>query len=89
MQSSEVLGSRGSLETQIKDENIMHDLFTILVVAVLFFILTYIYFLPSIFAFKRQHPNRIAIFILNFFLGCTLVGWGVALYWALNGADSK
>lgn len=62
----------------------MHDLVGMLLVFALAAIAFSFYFLPTILAFKRNHPNRIAIFILNFFLGCTLIGWCVALYWALS-----
>lgn len=44
--------------------------------------LAVIYFLPWIVAGARKHPNRVPIFILNLFLGATLVGWAVALAWA-------
>ncbi|WP_394748437.1 superinfection immunity protein [Spongiimicrobium salis] len=54
----------------------------ILIVIVLF------YFLPSIIALFRAKPNTIAIMALNLFLGCTLVGWVVALVWSLS-ANSK
>jgi Superinfection immunity protein len=43
-----------------------------------------IYFLPTIVAFSRQHHNSAAIMALNLFLGCTVVGWVVALCWALT-----
>src|SRR5437660_1260147 len=36
------------------------------------------YFLPSIIAFSR-HQQEGMVFVLNFFLGWTLVGWVVAL----------
>ena len=39
------------------------------------------YFLPSILADRREHSRLVPIFILNFFLGWTLVGWVVALMW--------
>ncbi len=38
-----------------------------------------IYFLPTIVAFKRKYKNRMSVFIINLFLGWTLVGWVVAL----------
>ena len=38
------------------------------------------YFLPTLVGRKRR--NGLAIFILNLFLGWTLVGWVVALAWA-------
>ena len=43
-----------------------------------------IYFLPSIIAFARKRPNAAAIFVLNFFLGWSLIGWVVSLVWALT-----
>ena len=42
------------------------------------------YFLPSIIAFARSKRDTIAITILNFFLGWTMIGWVVALVWALK-----
>ena len=41
-----------------------------------------LYFLPSILGAQKR--NAIAIFVLNLFLGWTLVGWVVALVWALS-----
>jgi hypothetical protein len=46
-----------------------------------------IYFLPSIIGHKKV--NRGAIFALNFFLGWTLVGWVVALVWALTVEEPR
>jgi Superinfection immunity protein len=37
------------------------------------------YFLPSIVALARSKRNTLPIFLLNLFLGWTLVGWVVAL----------
>jgi hypothetical protein len=46
---------------------------------------TLIYFLPpTIIAFVRGHHSRIGIFILNFFLGWSGLGWIVALVWSLS-----
>jgi hypothetical protein len=42
------------------------------------------YFLPSIFAFARNKRDTTAIVLLNFFLGWTMVGWVVALVWAVK-----
>ena len=44
--------------------------------------LLWIYFLPTFFAHKFKNRNSQAIFILNFFLGWTLIGWVVAAVWA-------
>ncbi len=40
------------------------------------------YFIPTIVAYYRHKDNFMAILLLNFFLGWTLVGWVVALVWA-------
>ena len=45
--------------------------------------LVILYFLPTITALVLQHENDIAgIFLVNFFLGWTIIGWWVALIWA-------
>jgi hypothetical protein len=46
------------------------------------FFLFGLYFLPTIIA--RHHPNRPSIFIVNLFLGWTLVGWVISLAWAVS-----
>ena len=40
------------------------------------------YFLPSIIALARSKRDLLAIFLLNFFLGWSVIGWIVALIWA-------
>jgi len=40
------------------------------------------YFLPTIIALIKSKRDTLAIFLLNFFLGWTLIGWIVALVWA-------
>ena len=42
------------------------------------------YFIPSIVAFRRRHVNRMSIFLVNFLLGWSLVGWVIALVWAFK-----
>jgi hypothetical protein len=43
-----------------------------------------IYFLPSIIALARSKRDIAAIFVLNFLLGWTAIGWVIALVWALK-----
>lgn len=45
-----------------------------------------IYLLPTIIVAIRGANNGCAIFLTNFFLGWTLIGWIVALIWALASA---
>ena len=44
------------------------------------------YFLPFIIALVRSHTNKTAVFMLNMFLGWTLIGWVVALVWSFKNA---
>jgi hypothetical protein len=41
-----------------------------------------LYFLPSIIALARNKRDTLAIFLLNLFLGWSVIGWIVALVWA-------
>jgi hypothetical protein len=50
--------------------------------AILFALLAFVYFLPSIAGWRKR--NAVAIVALNLLLGWTLVGWVVALVWALT-----
>jgi Superinfection immunity protein len=42
------------------------------------------YFLPSIIALARSKRDIAGIILLNFFLGWTMIGWIVALIWAVK-----
>lgn len=46
-----------------------------------------LYFSPTLVAFHRRHPNRVAIFVLNLMLGWTVLGWVGALVWAHTGPE--
>jgi len=41
-------------------------------------LILYVYFAPSL-VVNSQSKNRVSVFILNLFLGWTLLGWIVAL----------
>ena len=43
-----------------------------------------VYFIPAIIGFKRDHANKVAILMLDIFLGWTFVGWVIALVWAFT-----
>jgi hypothetical protein len=47
------------------------------------------YMLPTIIAAVRSRSNTGSIGVLNFFLGWTLIGWVVALSWALAFDSNK
>ena len=42
------------------------------------------YFQPSIIAIARSKRDIAGIVLLNFFLGWTMIGWVVALVWAVK-----
>lgn len=42
-----------------------------------------VYFIPFNIANSKNHPQKVAIFVLNFFAGWTFIGWLVALVWAV------
>lgn len=45
-----------------------------------------LYFLPTIIVATRGAHNGCGVFLTNFFLGWTLIGWIVALIWALSSS---
>jgi len=49
-----------------------------------FFIVISIYLFPTIVAYHRKKKNIVAILVLNIFLGWTIIGWVLALVWALT-----
>lgn len=42
-----------------------------------------LYFIPTIVAFAAHSVNVLAIFLTNLLLGWTLIGWVIALIWAV------
>jgi len=42
----------------------------------------FLYFLPTIVALMRERHDKLSIFLLNFFLGWSVVGWVISLIWA-------
>ncbi len=43
-----------------------------------------LYFAPALLATSRRAPNATAIWLTNFFVGWTVIGWVITLVWALN-----
>ncbi len=53
-----------------------HPFFSLLVLG--------IYFAPTLLAAHRNHSNVTGIFLLNFLLGWTFIGWVAALIWTFS-----
>jgi hypothetical protein len=51
-------------------------------VLLFFALLILVYLAPAFIASARGHHQTMAIFVLNLFLGWTLLGWVGALVWA-------
>jgi hypothetical protein len=62
------------------------DLAINIFLGIAFLIVGIIYILPSIIAFRRNHPNRWIILVINVAFGGTIIGWGIALVWAMRAA---
>lgn len=58
----------------------------IVFLVVFFLVVGIVYILPSIVAFRRDHPNRWIILVINVVFGGTIFGWGIAMVWALRAA---
>ncbi len=54
------------------------------ILAIIIALLTGGYLLPFSVALWRAHPETTKIFLLNLLLGWTLIGWVIALVWALR-----
>ncbi len=50
----------------------------------LLIICIFIYFVPSIVAYQRKKRDLTPILLINIFLGWTLIGWVVAIIWAVS-----
>jgi len=49
-----------------------------------------IFFIPTYFAYKKNHPAKIAIILTNILGGIIYgIGWFIALIWVFNGAEKK
>jgi Superinfection immunity protein len=57
------------------------DILAIIIVVTLFLAL---YFLPFIIARRKNHPNKIAIFICNLVFAGTGLGWLICMIWAIS-----
>ena len=41
----------------------------------------FLYFIPTVIAFRKRHPRRVAIFLVNLLLGITILGYIGAMLW--------
>lgn len=48
-----------------------------------------VYFVPTIVAAHRGHPQTVSIGLLNLLLGWTLLGWVIALVWSATAFERR
>jgi hypothetical protein len=48
------------------------------------FLVPFVYMLPAMIAYRRDHMNRASILIVNLFFGWTMIGWVVCLAWSVS-----
>lgn len=60
--------------------NLIQLVAVIMTVLICFFI----YFLPTMIAYKMNNNNKLSVFLLNVFIGLTFFGWLVALIKAIR-----
>ena len=65
------------------DDQTWIDLVRITLAVTAIFVALFIYFAPSLVANKKKKKQATAIFVLNFLLGWTFLGWVAALVWAI------
>lgn len=53
------------------------------IIATMWALLAFLYPVPAIVAFAREHHNAIATALLNLLLGWTFLGWVAALVWSV------
>jgi len=73
-----------AMAQQNADVNVTGLLVTITIYLALIVGLIWIALLPTIIAFRRRHPHRWLILVINVLFSATGIGWIIALIWALN-----
>ena len=84
-QTNPVASSNQHHETPGRNDDSM--IWLVILGLFLIVIIALVYFLPTIVAFSRRHRNRWIILAINLVFGATLLGWVLALIWALNKVD--
>lgn len=51
--------------------------------------LLFLYFLPSLIAVLLKNRNALGIFLLNLFLGWTVLGWIASLIWSVYRSENE
>lgn len=84
------LGALGFLVvSHYATDNTFGALATLIQVILFLFLPLTAYLTPTIIAGMRRHRNLLSIFVLNFCLGWTLLGWVISLVWACMATERK
>lgn len=66
-----------------------NPILSLVVGGIALFIILVIYFLPTLIAQKRKHKQYQPITLVNLFFGWTILGWFIALIWAVSYQEQK
>jgi hypothetical protein len=69
--------------------NMIEDVIGLVLVLMFIPLCLGLYFLPTIVASRRHVPNAGPLVIVNVFLGWTLLGWVIALAWAMRDVPDR
>ena len=56
----------------------------IILILIVIAIFLYLYFIPTLVAINRKRVSQLSIFVINLFLGSTIIAWVLALAWAVS-----
>lgn len=65
-----------------------HEADTFAISTVLAWIAIAFFLIPTLIAYRRNHPSKLAISLVNLLLGWSGIGWIVALIWSATNANS-
>jgi len=60
-----------------------------MIFAIILLLMVPLYFVPSIVAVVRDHQQKVAIILVNFFFGWSGLGWLGALLWSILGKSNR
>ena len=80
MEPFNFVGSLSAGSLGVVDTSLLEDFYIALVVL-------WIYMFPAFISEQRKHHQHLAITVLNFTLGWTVVGWAIALVWACTNVE--
>lgn len=48
-----------------------------------------LYWIPTLIAVSNNHKDVVGVFVLNFFVGWTFIGWLISLVWSVKNSNDE